>query len=89
MCFDEFARYYAVLQHMHPAAGLSADDVAWLKMLFDRFDGDKDGQARARREHSSNRAQQRPFDLCCDVVALDGSGSLPCPATLCVSSCDR
>ena len=42
--FPEFVRYYAVMREMGPGAGLSSDEIAWLRSLFDRFDGDKDGE---------------------------------------------
>jgi Ca2+-binding EF-hand superfamily protein len=42
--FPELARYYAVLKEMGPGAGLTAEEIEWLRMLFDRFDSDKDGQ---------------------------------------------
>ena len=41
--FPELARYYAVLKDMG-AEGLPAEMLEWLRMIFDRFDGDKDGQ---------------------------------------------
>ena len=40
--FEELARYYAVLKEMDPSGGLSAEEVEWLRMLFDRFDSDQD-----------------------------------------------
>ena len=47
--FPELARYYAVLREMvEDGAGLSAADLEWLRMLFDRFDGDADGQLTMR-----------------------------------------
>ena len=42
--FPEFARYYAVLREMRPGAGLSPSEIEWLRLIFDRFDGDKDGE---------------------------------------------
>ena len=41
--FPEFVRYYAVMVQMAPGAGLSAAEIKWLRQIFDRFDGDKDG----------------------------------------------
>ena len=41
--FAELARYYAVLKDMG-AEALPAEMIEWLRMLFERFDGDCDGQ---------------------------------------------
>lgn len=43
MTFPEFARYFAVLKEM-AAGGLSPEEVEWLRALFDRFDGNADGE---------------------------------------------
>ena len=45
--FPEFARYYAVLKEMGDG-GLSPEEIAWLRAVFDRFDGDSDGELTMR-----------------------------------------
>ena len=42
--FPELARYYGVLKDMAPGGGLSLAEIEWLRMLFDRFDANADGQ---------------------------------------------
>ena len=45
--FGEFARYYAVLKEMADG-GLSPEEIEWLRAIFDRFDGDSDGELTMR-----------------------------------------